>query len=104
MNTNKKLPSNYHKPTDGKTSLQVRAIYYSLKKQKILILKIEDEAPLYAIYCFKTDSAFVAADLDIFLDNRNSKINGENARITLKFLQQELQMFTLMQAVRLLKI
>jgi|TARA_B110000495_G_scaffold121688_1_gene105685 hypothetical protein len=104
MNTNKKLPSNYHKPTDGKTSLQVRAIYYSLKKQKILILKIEDEAPLYAIYCFKTDKAFVAADFDIFLDYRNTKKNGENTRITLKFLQEELQMFTLMQAVRLLKI
>jgi hypothetical protein len=104
MNTNKKSPSNYHKPTDGKTSLQVRAIYYSLKKQKILILKIEDEAPLYAIYCFKTDKAFVAADFDIFLDYRNTKKNGENTRITLKFLQEELQMFTLMQAVRLLKI
>ena len=104
MNTNKKSPSNYHKPTDGKTSLQARAIYYSLKKQKILILKIEDEAPLYAIYCFKTDKAFVAADFDIFLDYRNTKKNGENTRITLKFLQEELQMFTLMQAVRLLKI
>ena len=104
MNTNKKLPSNYHKPTDGKTSLQVRAIYYSLKKQKILILKIEDEAPLYAIYCFKTDKAFVAADFDIFLDYRNTKKNDENTRITLQFLQEELQMFTLMQAVRLLKI
>ena len=78
MNTNKKLPSNYHKPTDGKTSLQVRAIYYSLKKQKILILKIEDEAPLYAIYCFKTDKAFVAADFDIFLDYRNTKKNCES--------------------------
>ena len=104
MNTNKKSPSNYHKPTDGKTSLQVRAIYYSLKKQEILILKIEDPAPLYAIYCFKTDKSFVAADFDIFLDYRNTKKNGENTRITLKFLQEELQMFTLMQAVRLLKI
>ena len=104
MNINNNLPTNSNRPKSLKPTFKLRAIYYCIKNQELLILKIEDPAPLTAIYCFKTSKPFVVADFSIFLDHRNTKFNGLETRVTLKFLQQELQMFALMQAVRLLKI